>query len=183
MQSTDLQDGRARGVTVGPESHTPKSSAGATARVLTYATAAPAGTTALRVAVTLLIVVGAVLAVYSGAVHIKLWNDGYGTIPTIGPLFLFQGIVGVLLGLVLVASRRLVVVVATAGFMVATIGGLLISVHIGLFGFVDTFAAPYASLSLAAESAGALVLVVAGVLVGWGARSALLPERGSGAGR
>ena len=170
MQSTDVQNRRAGGVTVGPEPHTPKSPRGATSRVLAYATAAPAGTTALRVATTLLIVIGAVLAAYSGAVHIKLWNDGYSTIPTIGPLFLFQGIVGVLLGLVLVASRRLVMVVATAGFMVATIGGLLISVHSGLFGFVDTFAAPYAGLSLAAEAAGALVLVVAGGLVWWGAR-------------
>jgi hypothetical protein len=87
---------------------------------------------------------------------------GYRTIPTIGPLFLLQGISGFLLALVLLLWRRLFVVVAGAGFMVATIGGLLISVYFGLFGFMDTFAAPYAGLSVVLESAGAVVLAVVG---------------------
>jgi hypothetical protein len=90
---------------------------------------------------------------------------GYRTIPTIGPLFLLQGIAGVLLAVLLLLWRRLIVVVAGAGFMVATIGGLLVSVNFGLFGFRDTFAAPYAGLSLVLESAGAVVLAVVGVVL------------------
>jgi hypothetical protein len=93
---------------------------------------------------------------------------GYRTIPTIGPLFLLQGIAGVLLAVVLLLWRRLLVVVAAAGFMVATIGGLLVSVNFGLFGFMDTFAAPYAGLSVVLEAAGAVVLGVVGTVLALG---------------
>ena len=101
----------------------------------------------------------------SGAIHLQLWEMGYRTIPTIGPLFLLQGIAGVLLAVLLLLWRRLLVVAAGAGFMVATIGGLLVSVNFGLFGFRDTFAAPYAGLSLVLESAGAVVLFVVGIVL------------------
>jgi hypothetical protein len=118
------------------------------------------------VAVTLAVAVGAALVATTGAIHLHLWASGYRTIPTIGPLFLFQGIAGVVIAVALVAWRRLVVVVAAAGFMIATIGGLLLSVYVGLFGFTDTLSAPFAGLSLAVESAGAVVLAVAaGALV------------------
>ena len=90
---------------------------------------------------------------------------GYRTIPTIGPLFLVQGIVGALLAVLLVLSRRLLIVVIAAGFMIATIGGLLLSIYFGLFGFMDTLAAPYAGLSLGVESAGAVLLAVVGVVL------------------
>lgn len=90
---------------------------------------------------------------------------GYRTIPTIGPLFLLQGIAGVLLAVALLLWRRLFVVVAGAGFMVATIGGLLVSVNFGLFGFMDTFAAPYAGLSVVLESAGAVILAIVGTVL------------------
>jgi hypothetical protein len=90
---------------------------------------------------------------------------GYRSIPTIGPLFLLQGVAGVLLAVLLLLWRRLLVVVAGAGFLVATIGGLLVSVNVGLFGFMDTFAAPYAGASLVLESAGAVVLAVVGIVL------------------
>ena len=56
-------------------------------------------------------------------------------------------------------------VAAAAGFMIATIGGLLLSIYVGLFGFMDTLAAPYAGLSLGVESAGAVVLAVIGTVL------------------
>jgi hypothetical protein len=90
---------------------------------------------------------------------------GYRTIPTIGPLFLVQVIAGVLLAVLLLFSRRLPMVVAAAGFMIATIVGLLLSIYVGLFGFMDTLAAPFASLSLGVESAGAVVLAVVGTVL------------------
>jgi hypothetical protein len=63
------------------------------------------------------------------------------------------------LAVALVAWRRLVTVVAAAGFMIATIGGLLLSVYVGLFGFMEALSAPFAGLSLAVESIGTVVLV------------------------
>jgi hypothetical protein len=53
-------------------------------------------------------------------------------------------------------------VAAAAGFMIAIIGGLLLSVSVGRFGFMDSLAAPYGGLSLGVESAGPVVLTVIG---------------------
>jgi hypothetical protein len=73
-----------------------------------------------RVVTTLGVVVGAALVASTGAIHLHLWATGYRTIPTIGPLFLFQGIAGAALAVAVVAWRLLVMVSAAAGFMVAT---------------------------------------------------------------
>jgi hypothetical protein len=141
-------------------------------RTLSYALVGPSGSAARRAAIGLGLVAGSALLASSGAIHLQLWDTGYRTIPTIGPLFLLQGIAGVLLALLLLLWRRLLVVVAGAGFMVATIGGLLVSVNFGLFGFMDTLAAPYAGLSLVLESAGAVVLAVVGTVLALGHRRA-----------
>lgn len=139
-------------------------------RTLSYALLGPSGSAARRAAITLGLVVGSVLLASSGAIHLQLWAMGYRTIPTIGPLFLLQGIAGVLLALLLLLWRRLLAVVAGAGFMVTTIGGLVVSVNFGLFGFMDSFAAPYAGLSVVLESAGAVVLAVVGTALVLGDR-------------
>ena len=134
-------------------------------RMLSYASVGPSGPAARRVGITLGLVIGSALLAASGAIHLQLWSMGYRTIPTIGPLFLVQGIAGALLAVLLLLSRRLLIVVMAAGFMIATIGGLLLSINVGLFGFMDTLAAPYAGLSLGVEVAGAVLLAVVGVVL------------------
>jgi hypothetical protein len=134
-------------------------------RTLSYASVGPSGSPARRTGVIVGLVTGSALLVASSAIHLELWSTGYRTIPTIGPLFLIQGFTGALLAVLLLLSRRLLIVVTAAGFMVATIGGLLLSIHFGLFGFMDTLAAPYAGLSLGVESAGAVVLAVIGTVL------------------
>jgi hypothetical protein len=134
-------------------------------RMPTYANAGPSGSALLRAVTTLTLLAGAALAAASGAIHLHLWADGYRTIPTIGPLFLFQGVAGVVLAVALAASRRLLAALATAGFMVSTIGGFLLSVYVGLFGFSDTLAAPWAGVSLAVEIAGVVVLAAGSALL------------------
>jgi hypothetical protein len=134
-------------------------------RTLSYASIGPSGSAARRAGVILGLVVGSALVAASGAIHLELWSMGYRTIPTIGPLFLIQGLAGALLAVLLLLSRRLLVVVTAAGFMIATIGGLLLSIYFGLFGFMDTLAAPYAGLSLGVESTGAVVLAVIGTVL------------------
>jgi hypothetical protein len=101
----------------------------------------------------------------SGAIHLQLWSTGYRDIPTVGPLFLLQGASGLLLGALLLFTRRLLVVVMATGFLIATIGGLLLSAYFGLFGFMGTLAAPYAGLSVGVESAGTVVLAIVGILL------------------
>jgi predicted lipoprotein with Yx(FWY)xxD motif len=91
-------------------------------------------------------VVGSGLLIATAAIHLDLYLTGYRTIPTIGWLFLLQVIAAFGLGLaVLAIPRRLAAGVlasrlaATAGaaFALATLGGYLLSVWTGLFGFKE----------------------------------------------
>ena len=91
----------------------------------------------------LLRVAGAGLLIAAGAIHLDLYLTGYRTIPTIGWLFLLQVIVAFALGLaVLLIPARLVVpsrLAAASGalFALSTLGGYLLTVWIGLFGFKE----------------------------------------------
>src|SRR5437763_1535450 len=88
-------------------------------------------------------VAGSGLLIATAAIHLDLYLTGYRTIPTIGWLFLLQVIAAFGLGLaVLAIPRRLVIAgrlaaAAGAGFALATLGGYLLSVWIGLFGFKE----------------------------------------------
>jgi hypothetical protein len=119
---------------------------------------------ALRWTVNLLAWAGSILVLLSGLIHLKLWaSSGYQDISVIGPLFLAQGIVGILLALGLGVFRRLWLIVAGAGYCVATAAGLLISVNYGLFGFQDSLAVPYATSSMIEEFIGGGVLLLTAV--------------------
>jgi predicted lipoprotein with Yx(FWY)xxD motif len=91
----------------------------------------------------LLRVAGAGLLIATGAIHLDLYLTGYRTIPTIGWLFLLQVIAAFALALaVLVTGGRHVIAgrlaaAAGAGFALATLGGYLLSVWIGLFEFKE----------------------------------------------
>ena len=116
---------------------------------------------AARLAVLALAATGAGFLVWSGVIHLMLWSDGYKDVATIGPLFLVQGIAGIVIALAIVALRRLALLIVGAGTGVATAGGLLISVNFGLFGLKESLATTYATLSLAVEFTAAFVLLVA----------------------
>lgn len=132
---------------------------------------------AARWAVNILALAGAVALVWSSVIHLQLWSDGYRTIPVIGPLFLIQGIVGIALALVLATFRWAVLLAAGAALLAGTAVGLLLSAGIGLFGYQESLAVPYAASSLTVEFAGTAVLaaavtiVLAGRLWPWLARS------------
>jgi hypothetical protein len=138
---------------------TPPKAPGFTARLLRCAATGPTGSLLRRTVTISALIAGAGLVAASTAIHLHLWASGYRTIPTIGPLFLFQGVAGAVMAVALVVWRRLIMAVAAAGFLLATIGGLLLSAYVGLFGFMDPLSAPFAGLSLAVESAGTLVLL------------------------
>lgn len=98
-------------------------------------------------------------------IHLQLWSDGYRSISVIGPLFLIQGAGSIGLALVLGIWRRLVLMAAGAAALAATAAGLLLSASIGLFGYTESLAVPYAGTSLVVEFAGAAVLVTAAAVV------------------
>jgi hypothetical protein len=89
-------------------------------------------------------VVGAALLAVMGWIHLDLWRDGYRTIDVIGPAFLLNAVAGFGLAvLLLVTPRRLLPWVAALGALTAagTLGGLLLSTTVGLFGFRESTAA------------------------------------------
>jgi len=128
-----------------------------------------------RWTVLVLTATGAGFLVWSGVIHLMLWSDGYKDISVIGPLFLVQGIVSILLGVVIVAFRWLVLLLAGAVAGVATAVGLLLSVYVGLFGYQESLSVPYGDLSLAVEFTAAFVL-----LVGVGVLALAAPVRAAG---
>jgi predicted lipoprotein with Yx(FWY)xxD motif len=99
---------------------------------------------------------GAGLLTAAGAIHLDLYLTGYRTIPTIGWLFLLQVVTAFCLALAILAipGRQAVLAAAAgAGFALATLGGYLLSVWTGLFGFHE--------VSTAAGTAAGVAEVVA----------------------
>ena len=91
-------------------------------------------------------VAGAGLLTAIAAIHLDLYLTGYRTIPTIGWLFLLQVIAAFGLALAVLAIPRRpaaallasrLAAAAGAGFALATLGGYLLSVWTGLFGFKE----------------------------------------------
>jgi hypothetical protein len=109
---------------------------------------------------------GGALLVWSAFIHFHLWSetDGYRTIPTIGPLFLLQSITALIIGIGVVAIRRLWAAVIGMGFALTTIAGFLLSVAVGLFGFKDSWLAPYATQAFTIEILAVVVLLAAAAL-------------------
>jgi hypothetical protein len=106
------------------------------------------------------------LVLWSAYVHFHLWGeaDGYRSIPTIGPLFLVQSIAGLVVGLGVIALRRLWAALVGFGFVVATIAGFVVSVAHGLFGFKDSWLAPFAKEAFTVEVVAAGMFLLAAAL-------------------
>jgi predicted lipoprotein with Yx(FWY)xxD motif len=82
-------------------------------------------------------VAGAGLLAATAAIHLDLYLTGFKNIPTIGPLFLLQIIAGFALAVAVLATGNQVAAALGAGFAVATLGGYLLSIWVGLFGFTE----------------------------------------------
>jgi hypothetical protein len=117
----------------------------------------------LRVVVTVMIAGGAACTVGSGVLHLYLWGKQYGyrDVPTIGPLFLIQGIAAILMGLIVIVSRQVGVLLVAAGMLVASVVALVLAIEVGLFGFKDSWLAPYARTTFYEEIAGGILLLAA----------------------
>jgi plastocyanin len=115
---------------------------------------------------------GAVLLAATGAIHLDLYLTGYRQIPTIGPLFLAQIIAAFALAVAVAVVRGPLAAAAGAGFAIATLGGYLLTVWVGLFGFQEV-------RTTAGLVAGLVEVAAFGVL----AYAALASLRDGGAGR
>lgn len=97
----------------------------------TATTAAPAG----GLGRLWLRLVGAALLAATGAIHLDLYLTGYNTIPTIGWLFLLQIISAFALAIAVAVTGSRLTAISGALFGIATLGGYLLTVWVGLFGF------------------------------------------------
>lgn len=66
-------------------------------------------------------IVGGLLVVAVGVIHLRLWSMGYRKFPVIGPMFLLQGISGILLGAAVVRFRSFGTALTGALYMLAGI--------------------------------------------------------------
>jgi hypothetical protein len=117
-----------------------------------------------RLITTSLIVIGALITAASGGMHLYLYGGQYGYryFATIGPLFLAQGIVAIVLALLVLGTRWLAAVVAAAGFLIATAVGLVLTIYVGLFNFTEVWSAPLAIESFVIELVGGGLLLISG---------------------
>ena len=131
--------------------------------------AAAPGRGGRRAAAVLLRLGCAALLAWIGYIHLHLWQEGYRHIPANGPLFLLDAVAGFALAAVLLAWPRPLAGLLAAGYTAATLGALLISLGVGLFGFRESISASYVTQSLAIETITVLALL------GWTVLTAAIP--------
>jgi hypothetical protein len=105
--------------------------------------------------------VGAGLLLAMAGIHLYLWQTGYKDIHLIGPAFLLNAILGALaaVAVLLTPQRWLAWICLLAGLLeLGTLGALLLSLTVGLFGFFESWSAPLVTWTIAVEAAGFLVL-------------------------
>jgi predicted lipoprotein with Yx(FWY)xxD motif len=107
---------------------------------------------------------GAAALLATAAIHLDLYLTGYRTIPTIGWLFLLQVIAALGAGVLVLATGSRLVAAAGAVLSLGTLGGYLLTVQFGLFGFreVRTTAGIVAGIVEVAGFAALAVYAVTG---------------------
>ena len=125
----------------------------------------PAAGRAARPAAALLRLGCVALLGWIGYIHLHLWQEGYRHIPTNGPLFLLDAVAGFALAAVLMVWPRPLAGLLAAGYTAATLGALLISLSVGLFGFRESISASYVTQSLTIETITMLALISLTVLL------------------
>ena len=120
----------------------------------------------------------AALLAWIGYIHLRLWAEGYRQIPADGPMFLLDAVAGFALAAAVLAWPRPLTGLLAAGYTAATLGALLISLSVGLFGFRESISASFVTQSLTIEAITLLALLAWTALLA-GSRAAGPPGRRS----
>jgi hypothetical protein len=110
-------------------------------------------------------VLAAGLLIWIGIIHLHLWQEGYRFISTNGPLFLADAIAAFMLAAAMLIRAVPGVGLAGIGFAATTLGALVVSLVVGLFGFRESISASFAVLSIVIESVVIVILTVWTALV------------------
>ena len=114
-------------------------------------------------------IAGAGLLGAMGWIHLDLWEEGYRTVPVIGPAFLVNAVAAIGLAVLLIAGPRSIIPwVAALGTLTAagTVAALLLATTVGLFGFQESMQASHWWESVWVEIAAVVVLGALAVLGG-----------------
>jgi hypothetical protein len=106
--------------------------------------------------------VGALLILAGGAIHLELYFDSYRHIDKVGPSFLLNAVASLAVAILLVAWRHWVPVVAGLVLVDATLLGFGLSrTSSGIFDFTEKGwnPTPWAVLAVVVELAAAVVLI------------------------
>jgi hypothetical protein len=133
--------------------------AGRLRRLVSPHSPSPLGSSGRRAATFLLRLGCATLLGWIGYIHLHLWLEGYRQIPTNGPLFLLDAVAGLALAAAILARPAPLTGLLAAGYTAATLGALLISLTVGLFGFRESISASYVVQSLTIEAITVLALL------------------------
>lgn len=112
-----------------------------------------------------LFVLDAALLITSGAIHLHLWDIAYRSVATLGPLFLVQGIVAILMGLAILVTRNILLVAAGAALCIGTIGGFILADTVGIFGFKLPYITTEAWTVLVVEIVAIIALAVTAAML------------------
>ncbi len=99
----------------------------------------------------------------SAYVHLKEWFNGFRHVDVIGPLFIANGVAGVVIAVLLVTWQHWVPPFLAFGFGASTLGGFVIAATWGLFGDHEKWQGPYvwtAAVTEAVAIVGGLYLLV-----------------------
>lgn len=83
--------------------------------------------------------IGVVLLVVQGAVHLRLWLDGYRALAVIGPLFLAGVVAAFVLAAALAVTPRPIVALGGVALAAGQVVALVLASTTGLFGFETTW--------------------------------------------
>ena len=111
--------------------------------------------------------VGAGLLAAMGGIHLYLYDDGYSGIDWIGPLFMVNAVAGFAMAVaVLLAPTRWLPAVAALGALlqIGTLGALVLTTWVGMFGFQESTKAELYWETVWVEAAGFVVLAALAVL-------------------
>lgn len=104
-------------------------------------------------------IIAALASLVSAWIHFDLWRSGTAAeVPLVEGAFLLNAVAGVVLAVLLVAWRSWVPGLLVAGFGLSTLGALVLSTTVGLFGYHEQWVGPYVWISSVAE----VVCIVAG---------------------
>jgi len=102
---------------------------------------------------------GALATVVVGIVHLQQYADFIADVPTIGALFLLNGLGAGVLAIMLVTRRAMLGAVGAIGLSAAALVSLLISMSDGgLFNYIEPALRPAVVVSIAAEVAAIVLL-------------------------